>query len=67
MGKLSWTDRVNNEVLERIGERRRLLQVIRERKKNWTLIETGVFDNGCVGRNSLWKEIKRKEEVQDDR
>lgn len=36
MERISWMERVSNErVLERIGERRCLLKVIRERKKNW--------------------------------
>ena len=36
MERVSWVQRITNEqVLERIGERRRLLEVIKKRKKNW--------------------------------
>ncbi|KAJ8891323.1 hypothetical protein PR048_010839 [Dryococelus australis] len=37
--RISWVERVNNEeVLERAYERRKLLKVIRERKKNWMVV-----------------------------
>jgi ribosomal protein S10 len=36
MLKISWKDKLNNEkVLERIGERRNLMEKIRTRKRNW--------------------------------
>ncbi|KAJ8880142.1 hypothetical protein PR048_016605 [Dryococelus australis] len=35
MERISWVERVSNEVLERVDERRKLLKVIRERKNNW--------------------------------
>ena len=36
MEKISWTDKVKNvEVLERIGEKRQILEVIKNRKRNW--------------------------------
>ena len=36
MEKISWRDKVRNEeVLKRVGEKRRILQVIRNRKRNW--------------------------------
>ena len=36
MEKVSWRERkTNEEVLEAVGERRRLLEVITKRKKNW--------------------------------
>ncbi|XP_069704562.1 protein bunched, class 2/F/G isoform-like isoform X2 [Periplaneta americana] len=36
MERVRWTDRVRNEaLLERVGEERMMLKLIRERKKNW--------------------------------
>jgi len=35
MGKISWTDHVRNEVLQRIKEERNTLQTIKRRKANW--------------------------------
>ena len=36
MEKISWTDRVRNEVLLRVKEQRNILHEIRKRKANWT-------------------------------
>ncbi|KAJ4438698.1 hypothetical protein ANN_14645 [Periplaneta americana] len=36
MGRVKWTDRIRNEaVLERVGEERMMLKLIRKRKRNW--------------------------------
>jgi hypothetical protein len=35
MEKISWTDRVRNEVLQRVKEERNILQTIKRRKANW--------------------------------
>ena len=36
MGKVRWVDKVrNDEVLRRMGEERRILDVIENRKRNW--------------------------------
>ena len=36
MEKISWKERVrNDEVLKRVGEKRRLLQLFIRRKRNW--------------------------------
>ena len=35
MEKISWTDRVRNEVLLRIKERRNILREISKRRANW--------------------------------
>jgi hypothetical protein len=35
MGKISWTDRVRNEVLHRVKEERNILLIIKRRKANW--------------------------------
>jgi len=35
MEKISWTDRVSNEVLQRVKEERNILQRIIRRKANW--------------------------------
>ena len=36
MEKISWTDKISNEeVLRRVGEERHLMNLLRNRKKNW--------------------------------
>jgi hypothetical protein len=35
MEKISWTDHVVNEVLQRVKEERNILQTIKGRKANW--------------------------------
>jgi hypothetical protein len=35
MEKISWTDRVRNEVLQRVKEERNILHTIKRRKANW--------------------------------
>jgi hypothetical protein len=35
MEKISWTDRVKNEVLQRVKEERNILQTIKRWKANW--------------------------------
>jgi hypothetical protein len=35
MEKISWTDRVRNEVLQRVREERSILHAINKRKANW--------------------------------
>jgi hypothetical protein len=35
MEKISWTDRVRNEVLHRVKEERNILRTIKRRKANW--------------------------------
>jgi len=36
MEKISWTDRVKNEVLRVVKEERNILHTIKQRKGNWT-------------------------------
>ena len=35
MEKISWTDRVRNEVLQRVKEKRNILHKVTRRKANW--------------------------------
>jgi hypothetical protein len=35
MGKISWTDRVKSNVINRVKKDRNVLQTIRRRKANW--------------------------------
>jgi hypothetical protein len=35
MEKISWTDRVRNEVLHKVKEERNLVHTIKRRKANW--------------------------------
>jgi hypothetical protein len=56
--KVSWTDRVRNEVLHRVKEERNILRTIKRRKANWINIS-------C--RNCLLKDViegKTKEMVE---
>ena len=36
MEKIGWTDRVRNEVPERVNEERNILHAIKRRRSNWT-------------------------------
>jgi hypothetical protein len=49
MEKISWTDRVRNEVLLRVSEQRNILHEIRKRKANWI--------GHILRRNCLLKEV----------
>jgi len=42
MEKISWTDRVRNEVLERVKEERNILNTLKRRKTIWIV-------HSCVG------------------
>ncbi|KAJ4452145.1 hypothetical protein ANN_03663 [Periplaneta americana] len=47
MERVKWTDRIRNEaVLERVGEERMMLKLIRKRKRNW-------LGTGCLLKNAL--------------
>jgi hypothetical protein len=45
MQKISWTDRVINEVLQRVKKKRNILQTIKRRKTNWIC---HIFRRNCV-------------------
>ncbi|KAJ8882022.1 hypothetical protein PR048_018510 [Dryococelus australis] len=70
MESISWVERViNEEVLERVDERRKLLKVTRERKKNWMVhslrrecLLTDAMEGIVCG-----KKTERKENIQVDR
>jgi len=42
MEKISWTDRVNNEVLQRVKEEKNFLHTVKRRKAKW-------IGSSCVG------------------
>jgi len=51
MEKIKWTDKIKNEVvLERVGERRKLLQAVQKRKSNWL---GHVLRRQCLQRDML--------------
>ncbi|KAJ4433041.1 hypothetical protein ANN_15298 [Periplaneta americana] len=54
MERLKWTARIRNEaVLERVGEERMILKLIRKRKRNWLdhWLRSHMPTEGCTGRN----------------
>ena len=65
MERVKWTDKIRNAVvLERVGEGRIILELIKKRKRNWM--------GRWLRRNCLLKEWKRKEtskqkKISDDR
>ena len=63
MAKVSWKDkRTNEEVLQIVGENRKLLQKIQERKKNWIgHVLTGEVLMLEVMKGRAWKEGEAEE------
>jgi hypothetical protein len=49
MGKISWVDRVGNEVLQGVKEERNILQTIRRGQGNWL--------GHILSRNCLLKQV----------
>jgi hypothetical protein len=60
MGKISWTQSVQNDVLRRVNGERNILRTMQRRKSNWT--------GHMLRRNCLTKHVtegKRKEDWSD--
>ena len=57
--RISWMDKVTNqEVLVRVGEKRRFMHEISKRKRNWIghiFEERKLHNEKCYGRNGEWK------------
>ncbi|KAJ4438520.1 hypothetical protein ANN_14465 [Periplaneta americana] len=57
MERMKWTDGIRNEaVLERVGEERIMLKLIRKRKRNWL--------NHCLRRNCTGRNGEREKRYQ---
>ena len=70
MEKIKWFEKVTNEVLERMGEKRRLLNSISRRKTNWIghiLRNNGLLHDANEGQMTEVKGVKRRRtQVLDD-
>ena len=60
MEKISWTDRVRNEVLLRVNEQRNILQEMRKRKANWI---GHILRRNCLLKQVIEGKIKGEMEV----
>jgi hypothetical protein len=58
--KISWTDRVRNEVLLRVSEQRNILHEIRKRKANWI---GHILRRNCLLKQVIEGKIKGRIEV----
>ena len=70
MKHVRWTDKIKNAVmLERVGEGRIMLELIRKRKRKlaWPLAEKELPTEGCSRRNGKREETSRKKKISDDR
>jgi len=57
MEKFSWTDRVRNELLYIVEEKRRELNTIKWRKADWNV---HILSTTCLLKNAIKKKTKRK-------
>ena len=67
MEKFNWTDRVRNEVLQRVKEERNILQTIKRRKPNWishslrrNCILNHVIEGKTEGRIKVTERLRRR-------
>jgi hypothetical protein len=70
MGKISWTDRVRNEVLHRVQEERNIPHTIKRRKANWT---GNILRRNCIVKHAIEGRIevtgrrgRRRKQLLDD-
>jgi hypothetical protein len=72
--KISWTDRVRNEVLQRVTEERNVLQTIKRRKANWNCLLKHIIEGKVGGRievtgdeekdvSSYWMTVREREDT----
>jgi hypothetical protein len=72
--KFSWTDRVRNEVWQRVKEERKILQTVKTRKGNWNGLILGmnwllkhVTEGKTEGRIEVTgKRVRRRKQLRDD-
>jgi hypothetical protein len=61
MEKISWTDRVGNEVLQRVNEERNIVHTIERKKANWIghiLCMNCLLKQVIEGKTKGWIEVK---------
>jgi hypothetical protein len=74
MEKISWTDRVRNEVLHRVKEERNILHTKKRKKANWVghilrrkCLLTHVIDGKIEGRIEVTgRRVRRRKQLPDD-
>jgi hypothetical protein len=69
MEKISWTDRVRNEVLQGVKKERNILHTIKQRKANWIGLKQ-VIEGKIEGRedeeedgNIYWMTLREREDT----
>ena len=70
MDRVKWTDKIKNAVvLERVGEGRIMLKLIRRRKRNWLghWLRRNCLLKGSSRRYGKWEESSRQKKISDDR
>ena len=71
MERVKWTDKIKNAVvLERMGEGRIMLELIRKRKRNWLghwLRRNCLLKDALEGRYGKWEGSSRQKKISDDR
>ena len=60
MEKISWTDRVRNEVLQRVKEKRNILHKVTRRKANWI---GHILRRNCLLKHAIEGQIEGRIEV----
>jgi hypothetical protein len=61
MEKVSWTDRVRNEVIHRVKEERNILHKIKRRKANWT---GNILCRNCLLKHVIEGKLEGKTEMR---
>ena len=58
MEKISWTDRVRNEVLHTVKEKRNILHTVKWRKANWV---GHILCRNCLLKHIIKRKIERRD------
>ena len=69
MERVKWTDKIKDAVvLERVGEGRIMLELIRKRKRNWLglLTKKKLPPEGCSRRYGKWEESSRQKKISEE-
>jgi len=61
MEKISWTDRVRNEVLKRVKDETNILHTIKRKKADWI---RHMLRRNCLLKHIIEGKIKRRKEVK---
>jgi hypothetical protein len=63
MERISWTDRVRNEVLQRVKEESNILHTVKRRKANWI---GHILRRNCLLKHIIKEKIERKGSEEED-